>query len=136
MRIVLGALIIAGALLGAFVGTPLNIAWAGLIYLGLPVGLALVFVVSRRYRPSKAALLGGLTAAGVIIAVIYPALFVSFLLGDLATDADCDGFCHGNAAGLILGLLLMPLWTVPVAITGGIVSAVASYVGVRPARTA
>jgi hypothetical protein len=136
MRIVIAALVVAGVLLGAFVATPLHIAWAALIYLGLPVGLAVGFVILRRYRPSKAALVGALVAGGVIFAIIVPALAVSFLLGHLASDPDCDGFCHSNAGGLLFGLFILPFFAVPVAIAGGVVAAVASYVGIRPARTA
>jgi len=136
VKVIVGALIFAGVLLGAFVTTPLHIGWAGLVYLGLPVGLATAFVVHRRFAPAKAALAGGLVAGGVIFAVFVPALLIGFLLGDLASDEDCDGFCHSNTGGLIFGLFVLPFSAVPVAIVGGIISAIASFVGVRPTREA
>ena len=74
--------------------------------------------------------------AGVILAIIVPALVAAFLLGDLESDLDCDAFCHTNTGGLIFGLITMPRWTVPVAVAGGVVSAIASHIGVRPARAA
>ena len=121
-----GALIIGGVLLGLAPQRPL-----GMMFLVLPIGLAVAFVVMRRYAPSKAVVVGAVVAVGSTVLVVLPAIFVTMLSGDFASGPNCDGFCTTNTSGFVLALFLLVVSAIPVAIAAGIISAIASLVGVR-----
>ncbi len=131
MRVLIGGLIIAGVLL-AFV----SVHPAFLLWLGLPLVLAVALVIARRHPPIEAAFVGALVAFGLILLVALPTIILKWLSGDWASGDYCDGFCMTNTGGFIFALSLLMFVAVPSAIAGGIMSAIASFVGVRPAHNA
>ena len=136
VRVVVGALVIAVVVLVLATGPPPSIVYLGGLYLALPIGFAAAVVTLRRYSPPKAALAGALITFGTIAAVYLPLIFAIAILGGYDSGPDCDGFCTTTTSGLIIALLLLVVSAVPAAIAGGIISAIASLVGVRPARDA
>ena len=141
MRIVAGALIIAGVLLGLFEVNPegpLEAVYVLGVFVGLPAGLAVALILIRRYRPSRAAKAGARVAVFAHGLILIPLFVVAFLLGDLATDDDdyCEILCFTNTGGLLWALFWLPFTAGAVGIAGGITSAIASRVGVRPASSA
>jgi hypothetical protein len=130
VRIAVGALIIAGLLLALVSVHPVFLLW-----LGLPMVLAVALVIARKFSPPKATLVGALVTLGIILLVVLPGIVVKWLSGDWASGEYCDGFCMTNTEGFIFALFILTMVAVPAAIAGGIISAIASFVGVRPANS-
>jgi hypothetical protein len=130
MRYTAIALILAGVLLGIFAKEPLSFVEA-LFYLGPPMGVAMAFVVMRRYAPMEAFMAGSLIAMRAFVLFVLPAIFVSFLSGDLASDESCDAVCATNTGGFFLAVLLLTVSAPLLAVAGGIMSAIASLIIVR-----
>ncbi len=131
MRILIGALVVLGLLLSLVGVNPIALLW-----LGLPIGLFVALATARQYSPPKAALVGALGTLGIILVVVLPRIVVKWLSGEWDTGEYCDGFCMTNTEGFIFALFIVTMVAVPAAIAGGIMSAIASFVGVRPARDA
>lgn len=122
-----GVLLIAGVLL-AFEAVS---GW-WLIYLGIPVGLAVALVIARRYPAPQAAFAGALITLGIILLFVLPGLTYKWLAGDWASGPDCDGFCMSNNGGFVFALFILGVIAVPAAFAGGFIAGVASLAGVRP----
>jgi hypothetical protein len=103
----------------------------GLLYAGAPIALAVALVVARRYSFLKAAVAGALVTGGVILVFVLPGLTYKWLAGDWASGPDCDGFCMSNDGGFVFALFILAVIAVPLAVAGGIISAVASLAGTR-----
>jgi len=131
MRYAAIALIVAGVLLGLFADSPLGFVGA-LVYLGPPIGLAVAFVVTRKYAPMPAFVAGSLVAVGAFTLIILSAVFVMFLSGNLAAEQNSDGLGATNVERFFLALFVLAITSPFLAFAGGIVSAIASLVGVRP----
>ncbi len=113
----------------------MSVVYLGGLYGALPIGLAVALVIWRRYSPPRAAVAGALVTFGAIGLVIVPLIVLIALSGGYASGEHCDGFCTTSTGGFILALFFLFVSAVPVAIAGGIVSAVASFAFARPAQT-
>ncbi len=130
MRVMIGGLITAGALLALVSVHPVFLLW-----LGLPLVLAVALVIARRRSPIEAAFVGGFVTFGLILLVALPTIVLRWLVGDWASGEPCDGFCMTNTEGFIFASFILMVVAVSAALAGGIMSAIASLVGVRPANS-
>ena len=90
------------------------------------------FVVFRRYAPRRALLTGALVAFGIVVSVGLTFASVAVLLGEFD---NCDGLCVTNGEEAIIAAILLLTVAAPIAVVGGLASALASYTLVRPAHS-
>jgi hypothetical protein len=122
-----GAFLVAGGL----VATEAVQLWY-VLYLAVPVGLAVALVIARRYSVLKAAWVGAAIAGGIAIAALLPFLTARWISGDFASGPECDGFCMTNDEGFAFALFILGFVALAASVAGGFIAAVASLAGVRP----
>lgn len=132
MRIVIG--ITLAALLAAAI-------WAGqanLAGLVVPFAPAVALALVRRYSPARAFGIGALASYSIVVLIALPFMVVKALwssYGQPGPDRLCWG-CADNAAEIPGAAIYILLFTLPIGVAGGIVSAIASLALVRKTESA
>lgn len=98
-----------------------------LLYALVPIGLAAGLVVLRGHPPLLAVVTGSLATFAFIVIMRLPVILIIAASNGFDTGDYCDGFCMSNEEGFIVAVILMVILAIPIAIAGGIVSAVASF---------
>ncbi|MCH8051977.1 MAG: hypothetical protein IIC86_08175 [Chloroflexi bacterium] len=101
-------------------------------YLAGPIFLAVGFVVLRRHSPGRALITGALVTFGIVVSVGLSFTLVAVSLGEFD---NCDGLCVTNSEEFVIATILLLIVAAPIAVVGGLVSALASYTLVRPAHS-
>ena len=97
----------------------------------VPIFLAVGFVVLRAQSPGRAFITGVLVTFGIVVSV---GLFYSLVAVSLGEFDNCDGLCITNSEEAIIAAILLLIVAAPIAVVGGLASALASYTLVRPAH--
>lgn len=98
------------------------------LWLAVPLALAVAVVTARHTRPLKAVFQGAAVTFGIIVGVVFPQLVIRAIQGGFDNTDYCDGFCFTNGEGFLFATYIMLFIAIPTAITGGIVSLIASLV--------
>ena len=95
---------------------------------------AAVLAVSRRRSPWQALIGGALTTYAVTVLIGFAALVVWTLFGGVfIDDPDCDWTCTITAGDVfVFAVFLLVILALPIAVVGGIISALTSVMFVRP----